>query len=159
MLVLASAFILRSESRGTHDHILLSQIRDFPNLEVQGPIFIFPRNRVAGLYPQALGSLFVASYDPQGYYGGIRPRLHTGMLYYRCVRAAFIGLRFDFLSLSEVVEVTTSLIGGTQESLSHGFTVVSMYKKHRPVTVLPPYTPIVKSLNTGPAPLLASLPL
>ena len=29
-LALASAVILRSESRGTHDHILLSQIRDFP---------------------------------------------------------------------------------------------------------------------------------
>jgi hypothetical protein len=29
--VLASAVILGSESRGTHDHILLSQIRDSPN--------------------------------------------------------------------------------------------------------------------------------
>jgi hypothetical protein len=33
LLILASAYILRSESRGTHDHILLSQIRDSPNLE------------------------------------------------------------------------------------------------------------------------------
>jgi hypothetical protein len=32
------------------------------------------------LYLQALGSLFVASYDSQGYGGGIRPRLHTGWL-------------------------------------------------------------------------------
>jgi hypothetical protein len=31
---------------------------------------------VAQLYPQALGYLFVASYDSQGYGGGIRPRLH-----------------------------------------------------------------------------------
>jgi hypothetical protein len=30
LLVLASALILGSEFRGTHDHILLSQIRDFP---------------------------------------------------------------------------------------------------------------------------------
>jgi hypothetical protein len=30
LLALASAFILGSESRGTRDHILLSQIRDFP---------------------------------------------------------------------------------------------------------------------------------
>jgi hypothetical protein len=51
LLALASAFILGSESRGTHDHILLSQIRNFP---------------------------FVASYDSQGYGGGIRSRLHTG---------------------------------------------------------------------------------
>jgi hypothetical protein len=47
---LASAVILGSESRGTRDHILLSQIRDF---------------------------LFVASFDSQGYGIDIRPRLHT----------------------------------------------------------------------------------
>jgi hypothetical protein len=80
LLVLASAVILRSESRGTHDHILLSQIRDSPNLEGQAPVFISPRNRVAQLYPQALGSHFVASYDSQGYGGGIRSRLHTAKL-------------------------------------------------------------------------------
>jgi hypothetical protein len=67
LLVLASAVILRSKSRGTHDHILLSQIRDSPNLEGQVPVFISPRNRMALLYPQALGSIFVASYDSQGY--------------------------------------------------------------------------------------------
>jgi hypothetical protein len=36
---------------------------------------------VARLYPQAPGSLFVASYDTLGYGGGIRPRLHTGSFY------------------------------------------------------------------------------
>jgi hypothetical protein len=50
LLVLASVYILRSESRRTHDHILLSQIRDSPNLEVQVPVFISPRNRLAQLY-------------------------------------------------------------------------------------------------------------
>jgi hypothetical protein len=78
LLVLASAVIFTSESRGTRDHILLSQIRDSPNLEGQVPVFISPRNRVAQLYPQALGSLLVASYDSQGYGGGIRTRLHAG---------------------------------------------------------------------------------
>jgi hypothetical protein len=39
--------------------------------------FRSPRNRVAQLYPQASGSLFVASYDSQGYGGGIRTRLHA----------------------------------------------------------------------------------
>jgi hypothetical protein len=68
-----------SEARGTHDHSLLSQIRDSPNLEGQVPLFISPRNKVARLYPQALGSLFVASYDSQSYGGGIRPCLHTGV--------------------------------------------------------------------------------
>jgi hypothetical protein len=33
-------------------------IWDSPNLEGQVPVFISPRNRVAQLYPQALGSLF-----------------------------------------------------------------------------------------------------
>jgi hypothetical protein len=61
---LASAAIPGFESRGTRDHILLSQIRDSPNLESHVPVFISSRNRVAQLYPQALGSLFVASYDP-----------------------------------------------------------------------------------------------
>jgi hypothetical protein len=68
LLVLASAVILRFESRGTHD-----------KLEGQVSVFISPRNRVAQLYPQALGSLFVASYDSQFYGGGTRPRLHTGV--------------------------------------------------------------------------------
>jgi hypothetical protein len=34
---------------------------------------------VAQIYPQALGSPFIASYDWQGYGGGILPRLHTGL--------------------------------------------------------------------------------
>jgi hypothetical protein len=46
---LASIVILRSESRGTHDHILLSQIRDSLNLDGQVPLFISPRKRVAQL--------------------------------------------------------------------------------------------------------------
>jgi hypothetical protein len=77
LLTLASAVILRSESRGTHDHILLSQIWDYPNLEGQDPLFISHRNNVGWLYPQALVSLFVASYDSQDCGGGIRPRLYT----------------------------------------------------------------------------------
>jgi hypothetical protein len=62
LLVLASAVVLRSESRGTHD-ILLSQIRDSPNLKGQVPVFVSPRKRVGRLYPQALGSLFIAYGD------------------------------------------------------------------------------------------------
>jgi hypothetical protein len=64
----------------THDHILLSQIWDYhcPNLEGQVPIFISPRNKVAQLYSKELGSIFVASYNSQGYGGGIWPCLHMG---------------------------------------------------------------------------------
>jgi hypothetical protein len=51
LLILVSVVILGSESHGTRNHILLSQIQT---------------------------CLFVASYDSQGYGGGIRPHLHTG---------------------------------------------------------------------------------
>jgi hypothetical protein len=49
LLVLASGVILRSGSRGTHGHILVSQIRDSPNSEGQVPLFVSSRNRVAQL--------------------------------------------------------------------------------------------------------------
>jgi hypothetical protein len=51
LLALARAVFLGSESLGTRDHILLSQIWDFP---------------------------FLAFYDSQGHGGGIRARHHTG---------------------------------------------------------------------------------
>jgi hypothetical protein len=69
LLALASTFILRSDSRGTRNHILLSQIRDSPNLEGQVPLFIYPRNKAAQLSPRTLGSLSVAFNDLQGYGG------------------------------------------------------------------------------------------
>jgi hypothetical protein len=51
----------------------------FPQLKDQVPVFISPRNGVAQLYPQELGSLFAASYVSQGYGGGIPTRLHAGL--------------------------------------------------------------------------------
>jgi hypothetical protein len=69
---------LESGSHGTHNHILLSQIRDSPKLKGQVPVFISPRKRVAQLYHQKLVSLIAASYDSQGYGGGIWTRLHAG---------------------------------------------------------------------------------
>jgi hypothetical protein len=51
--------------------ILYCLIWDSPNLESQVPVFISPRNGLAQLYPRALGSLYVASCDSQGYGGGI----------------------------------------------------------------------------------------
>jgi hypothetical protein len=80
LLALTSAVTLGPESHGTHDQILLYQIRYSPNLEGQVPVFISSRNRVAQIHPQAMGSLFVTSYDSQGYGGGIRTRLHAGIL-------------------------------------------------------------------------------
>jgi hypothetical protein len=42
-------------------------------------VFIFPREKVAQLYLQALDSLFITSYDSQDYGGGIRSRLQEGI--------------------------------------------------------------------------------
>jgi hypothetical protein len=39
---------------------------------------MYPSDKVVQLYPQALGSLFVAFYDSQGYGGGVLARLHKG---------------------------------------------------------------------------------
>jgi hypothetical protein len=77
---LASADILGSESRGTDNHTLLYHIRDAPNLEGQVPMFTSPSNRMAQFYPQVLSSLFVASYDSQGWERRIRNRLKRGPL-------------------------------------------------------------------------------
>jgi hypothetical protein len=78
LLALVRALIPRYESHRTHDHILLSQIRDHPTWS-HVPVFISPRNRVAQLYPPALGSLSVAFYDSQGYgWGNSNPPSHSG---------------------------------------------------------------------------------
>jgi hypothetical protein len=70
LLGLVRAVTLGSKSRRTQA-IFYCPIWDSPNLEGQVPVFISPRNRVAQLYPRALGSLFVASYDSQGCGGGM----------------------------------------------------------------------------------------
>jgi hypothetical protein len=57
-----SAIILRAEFRGTHDHILLSQIRDSPQPKVPGPRIYIPRNRVARLYLKAQQRVYVLKY-------------------------------------------------------------------------------------------------
>jgi hypothetical protein len=59
LLALASVVFLGSDSVGTRDRILLSQISDF---------------------------LFVVSYDSQGHGGGILSRLHTGNCYWITTR-------------------------------------------------------------------------
>jgi hypothetical protein len=51
LLFLASAVILRSESRATHD-ILLSQIRDSPNMEGQVLVFVSPGTGWLGYNPR-----------------------------------------------------------------------------------------------------------
>jgi hypothetical protein len=85
-----------SRVRVLQDSWPLSQIRDSPNLEGQVPVFISP---------QTLGSLFVASYDSQGYGGGIRNRLHTGIkdwipsVFY--IQIQFVPHRKHYVSATE----------------------------------------------------------
>jgi hypothetical protein len=72
-------------------------IWDSPNLEGQIPVFISLRNRVAQLYPRALDSPFVASYDSQSYGGGILTRLHKARFWLYSEQAiwyAFLRLRY-----------------------------------------------------------------
>jgi hypothetical protein len=64
LLGLARAITLGSKSRRTQT-IFYCIIWDSPNLEGKVPVFISPRNRVAQLYPRALGFLSVAFYDSQ----------------------------------------------------------------------------------------------
>jgi hypothetical protein len=78
LLPLASAVILRSEFRGTCDHILLSQIQDSPQPVGPGPCIYEPSDRMAQSYPQVLNSLFDVSCDSPGYCGCIQTRLHAG---------------------------------------------------------------------------------
>jgi hypothetical protein len=52
LLVLTSSVILRSESCRTHDHILLSQIQDSPNLQGQVPVSFPPRTGWPGYTPR-----------------------------------------------------------------------------------------------------------
>jgi hypothetical protein len=66
-----AVYSLNGPSRSEPVTVLYCLIRDSPNLEGQVPAFTSPRNKVAQLYPRALGSLYIVSYDSQGYSGGI----------------------------------------------------------------------------------------
>jgi hypothetical protein len=83
LLGLARAVTHGSKS-GSTKTIFYCLISESPKLEDQIPVFITPRNRVAQLYPWAMGSLFVASYDSQGYGMGILTRLIGALILIRC---------------------------------------------------------------------------
>jgi hypothetical protein len=65
----------------THVTTISKRIKttNFSNKEGQVPVFIYPRKRAAQLYPQALGSVFVASYDYQSYGRIIRTHRQAGI--------------------------------------------------------------------------------
>jgi hypothetical protein len=55
LLVLASAVIFRTESPGTYDHILLSQIQYFPQHEGPGPRIYIPQEDGDSVMPPGTG--------------------------------------------------------------------------------------------------------
>jgi hypothetical protein len=75
LLGLARAASLGSKFSRTQT-LFYCLIWDSPSLEGQVSVFISARNIMARLHFRALGSLFVASYDSQGYVEGINPPPH-----------------------------------------------------------------------------------
>jgi hypothetical protein len=63
--------------RDSWPHFTLSDSR-LPQPGGPGPRIDIPHEQSGPVIPQVRGSIFVASYDSQGYSGGIRPHLHTG---------------------------------------------------------------------------------
>jgi hypothetical protein len=57
LLDLASSVILGSESRGTHDRVLLSQIQDSPNLEARSQ-YLYPQEQSGPVIPPGTGFPF-----------------------------------------------------------------------------------------------------
>jgi hypothetical protein len=102
LLGFARAVTLVSNYRRAHDHISLSQVQDSHNLEGQIPVFISPRNKLAQLSHRKLYSIFVASYDSQGYGRIILTRLRTRNISSISINLSpfflywFIGLKFKF---------------------------------------------------------------
>jgi hypothetical protein len=58
LLVLASAVILMSESSGTHEHVLLSQIRDSAKPGGLGPRIYIPQEQGGPVIPPGTGFPF-----------------------------------------------------------------------------------------------------
>jgi hypothetical protein len=78
LLALVSSVILGFESRGLLTIFYCLRFETPPTWRARPP-YLYPQGTGwPSLYPQALGSRFVASYDSQGYGGGIRTRLDTG---------------------------------------------------------------------------------
>jgi hypothetical protein len=76
LLGLARAVTLGSGSSRTHDHILLSHLR-LPQPGGPGSRIYIPQEQSGPVIPLGTGFPSVASYDSEGYGGGILSRLQT----------------------------------------------------------------------------------
>jgi hypothetical protein len=116
LLALVSAFILGSESRGTHDLFYSLGFEIPPTLRARSP-YLYPPGTGWPSYPpppQALGSLFVASYNSQGYGVGIRTSLHTGFV---LQSHSYFRLGFtanQFVLATSPLRLTTSIFFSTE---------------------------------------------
>jgi hypothetical protein len=106
---------------------------------------------VARLYPVVLDSLFVASYDWQGYSGGIRTRLHMGLTptvsqSYLTTdgqsaslswnKAPIWGLRSDFYYCQTVAGLLMwGVLSDERTGLSFAIAVASSQRSHSRVRV------------------------
>jgi hypothetical protein len=127
-LVLARAVIIRS-----YNCISLSHMSGSPNLEGQAPLFISSRDRLAHLPPPpALGSVFFASYDWQGYgrgYSYPEPTLWLRLtvsqpVYQGAEPSLWLVTRYYFLSESCCPKVAVLSSWGTLSDERSGLSFV-----------------------------------
>jgi hypothetical protein len=104
------AVTLRFKSHRTQT-IFCCLIWDSPNIQDEVPISISPKNRVAQLCLRPLGSLFIASYDSQGYDGGILTRFNTGLS---------SKLLYDWRPVNQYIEVSKTKLLYKSSLYSHG---------------------------------------
>jgi hypothetical protein len=76
---------------------------------------------VAWLYPQALGSLFVASYDSHGYGGGIRPLLHMGL--YEHIPVFRLKIKYVSVAWNNLTVTHANKLENTQKKFNFSYTL------------------------------------
>jgi hypothetical protein len=100
---------------------------------------------VAQLYPRALDSLYVASYDSQGNGGGILTRLHTGYDLYQILTGPIFKMKMLLAPLSTIsLPLFLSLQGRYPPDRGSMFPEIFVLMYHIPRS----YTPI--DANIGP---------
>jgi hypothetical protein len=124
-----------------------------PTWKSQVPVFISHRNRLAQLYPQALGSLFVASYNAQGYSGGVRPHIHTGWQLSRFTKTLCLTWWWSPLSAADLLPYAIAVI------YVHCWTLASHCVGHQSliqIHYLMPWQSLVSAAELVPHSLVAT---